>query len=103
MARPRKQRREQERALRRDVRRSEREAASIPGGAAEHPISVASAAVIELRARATPCVQCGGELELRGDCATSTTRGVLREIDAVCRRCHAPRRLWFLIVPADAN
>jgi hypothetical protein len=103
MARPRKQRREQERALRKDVRRSERAAISAPGGAREHPISVASAAVVELRARVTPCVQCGGDLELRGDGATSTTRGVLREIDAVCRRCHAPRRLWFLIVPPGAN
>ena len=103
MARPRKQRREQERALRKDVRRIEREVASGPGGAPEHPIAVASAAVVELRARATPCAQCGGDLELRGDRASSTPRGVLREIEAACRRCHARRRLWFLVTPPGAN
>jgi hypothetical protein len=103
VSRPRKQRREHERELRKEVRRIERAAASAPGGSAEHPLPVTSSAVVELRARATPCLQCGGELELRGDRATSTPRGVLRAIDTVCRRCHAPRVLWLLIEPTAAN
>jgi len=103
MARERKARREHERELRKTVRRLEREAATLPGGAPDNPVNVASAAVVETRARATPCALCGGDLELRGDRATSTPRGVLRELQAVCRRCHAPRALWFLIAPTLAS
>jgi hypothetical protein len=48
-------------------------------------------------------VRCGGDLELRGDRATSTARGVLREIAVACRRCHAPRTLWFRVRTPAAN
>lgn len=101
--RPRRQRREQERALRKQVRRIERLAGELPGGSPEQPIDVASASIVEGKARGTPCIQCGGDLELRGDRATSTARGVLREIALVCRRCHAPRSLWFRVVPPAAS
>jgi hypothetical protein len=97
--RPRKQRRERERELRKGLRDLERAAAAAPGGAAANPITVDSAAVVETRARATPCLQCGGDLDLRADRATSTARGVLRALDVICRRCHAPRTLWFLVAP----
>jgi hypothetical protein len=97
--RPRKQRREQERELRKTARRRERVAAASPGGAPDNAIVVTSAAVVETRARQSPCVQCGGALELCGDRASSTARGVLREIDVVCRRCHVPRTLYFLVAP----
>jgi len=103
MARPRKQRRERERALRKTVRAVERDAAAAPGGAAANPITVDSAAVVETRARSTRCVQCGGELDLRGDRASSTARGILRALDVVCRHCHAPRTLWFLVAPRGPN
>jgi len=103
MARERKTRREQERALRKTVQRLERAAAALPGGAPGNPVTVSSAAVVETRARATPCALCRGDLELRGDRATSTPRGVLGELQAVCRRCHAPRTLWFLIAPSLAS
>jgi hypothetical protein len=101
--RPRRQRREQERALRKQVRATEQLAAQLPGASAADPIAVGSASVVEEKARATPCIRCGGELELRGDRATSTARGVLREISLACRRCHAPRTLWFQIAPTSAN
>ena len=101
--RPRRQQREQERALRKQLRRTEQLAARLPGASAAYPIEVGSAAVVEEKARATPCVQCGGALELRGDRATSTGRGVLREIALGCRRCHAPRTLWFRIAPLSPN
>lgn len=101
--RPRRQRREQERTLRKQVREREELAAQLPGGSAERPIEVAAASVIEGKARATLCIQCEGDLELRGDRAVSTARGVLREIALACRRCHTPRTLWFRIVPPAAN
>jgi len=101
--RPRRKRREEERALRKQVRRAEARAGELPGGAPELPIDVASASVVEGKARATPCIQCGGDLELRGDRATSTARGLLRELAVRCRVCHAPRTLWFRIAPPSAN
>jgi hypothetical protein len=101
--RPRRARREHARALREQVRRTEELATKLPGAAPEHPIDVTSAAVVESAARATPCIQCGGDLEPRGDRATSTARGVLRELGLVCRRCHARRTLWFRIRAPAAN
>jgi hypothetical protein len=103
VARARKARREQDRALRKEVARTERAARELPGGAAQHPIDVPSAAVVEVKARATPCLQCGGELELRRDRASSTPRGILREIQLTCRLCHAPRTLWFRVTPSAVN
>ena len=99
-SRPRQLRREAERAARKGVRDTERLAAALPGANPEHPIEVTSASVVEVRARATPCVQCGGALAMQGDRASSTPRGVLRQLDMACQRCHAARRLWFRIAPA---
>jgi len=96
--RPRRQQREQQRALRKSVRQLERLAAELPGGSPERPIDVASASVVETKARAIPCIQCEAiEMELRGDHATSTARGVLRELEMICRQCHAGRALWFRV------
>ncbi|HSY40242.1 MAG TPA: hypothetical protein VLA79_11960, partial [Polyangia bacterium] len=72
--------------------------AEMPGGSPERPIDVASASVVETKARAIPCVQCEAiEMELRGDRATSTARGVLRALEMVCRQCHAARAIWFRV------
>ena len=96
--RPRRQQREQQRTLRKTVRQLERLAAELPGGSPEQPIDVPSASVVETKARAISCVQCEAvEMEIRGDHATSTTRGVLRELAMVCRRCHAARAIWFRV------
>lgn len=101
--RPRRERREHERALRKTVRDTERLARQLPGATPEAPIDVDAPAVAEIRARATPCPQCGGELEVRGDRADTTPRGVLRELRVVCRLCHTPRSLWFRVVAPGAN
>jgi len=85
------------------VRRIERLAGELPGGAPERPIEVSSSSVVELKARATPCPQCTGQLELKGDRAESSARGVLRAVDLVCRRCHATRTLWFRIAAPGMN
>jgi hypothetical protein len=101
--RPRRQRRERERALRKDVRNTERLARQLAGATPESPIEIDAPAVAEIRARATPCPQCGGELEVRADRADSTARGIVRELALVCRLCHAPRSLWFRVRPASPN
>ncbi len=101
--RRRRERREHQRALRKTIRTTERLAKHLPGATPEHPIEVAAPSVIEIKARAIPCPQCGGELEIRGDRADSTPRGVLRVLELVCRRCHAPRSLWFRVKPPSGN
>jgi hypothetical protein len=95
--RPRTDRRRSERALRKQVGARERLAAAAPGGARDRPIAVASASVIDGKARSTPCVQCGGELDVLGDAAPPDGGGTLRVVRLVCRRCHAPRQMWFRI------
>ncbi len=102
-SRPRTKRREQERVLRKGVRRLTTLATQLPGGSAEQPIDVSSASVVELKARATACLQCDGEFEIRSDHATTDARGVLRELGLSCRGCHAPRTLWFRVLRAGAN
>jgi hypothetical protein len=100
MARPKRsrtERREAERALRKDVQARERLAAAAPGGAPDRPLVVATVSVIESMARSTPCVQCGGELELRDHAAPPEAGGKLRLTRMVCRLCHAPRAIWFRI------
>jgi hypothetical protein len=101
--RARRHRREQDRALGKTVRRTQRLATELPGGAPERAIEIAATTVAEVRARATPCIHCAGELEIRRDSASSTPRGVLREIELLCRRCHAPRILWFRVVGVTPN
>jgi hypothetical protein len=103
VARRRKLQREQQRELRKQVKRTEGMAAKLAGGSPELPIDVTSASVVETKARSTPCVQCGGDLELRGDRATSTARGIVRELSLVCRLCHAPRTLWYRVAPPATN
>jgi hypothetical protein len=100
MAKPKRsrtERREAERALRKDVVARERLATAAPGGARDRPLVVTSASVIESMARSTPCVQCGGELELRDHAAPADGGGKLRRLQLVCRLCHAPRELWFKV------
>jgi hypothetical protein len=100
MAKPKRsrtERRETERALRKEVVARERLAAAAPGGARDRPIVVGSASVIESIARSTPCVQCGGELSLQDHAAPAEFQGKLRRCRLICRRCHAPRELWFSV------
>ena len=97
--RPRTARREAERAQRKNVHVREKLAASAEGGAPDRAIPVASASVVEGRARSVPCIQCGGELELRAHRAGDDPRGLLRVVSLVCRLCHTPRELWFRIEP----
>jgi len=101
--RARRARREKERALRKEVRRVEELAARLPGATPELPIDVAAASVVEVKARATRCPQCGGELQIKGDRAETTPRGVLRELALACRLCRAPRTIWFRVATGGPN
>lgn len=92
-------RRAEERAARQLVRDREQLAKLSPGGSAERPIYVDSSAVIEGRARATPCPQCAGEFRV-GDHRSEGPRRVVR---VTCTRCHVSRELWFAIVVTDPN
>jgi hypothetical protein len=91
-----------ERSLRKVVRDRERLALLEPGGAAEHPIVVTSASVIEVRVAATPCIQCDGEYRLVEHEAPGAG---LRACHVTCRQCGVSRTLWFKIAPPvdDAN
>jgi hypothetical protein len=93
-------RRAAERDARKLVRDREKLAELSPGGARERPIEVASAAVIEGRARSLPCPQCAGPYDLRDH--RSAGPG-LRCVDVVCRQCGAPRSLWFRISVDEPN
>jgi hypothetical protein len=98
--RPRTERRQAARALRKDIHDRQRLAASGPGGAPDRPLRISSASVIESRARSVPCIQCGGQLDLVHHGAEGAS---LRRLELVCRLCHAPRELWFLIETPAAN
>jgi len=97
--RPRTERRRAERAARSIVQDREKLFLLSAGGSRERPIDVVSPAVIDGRVRALPCVQCDGEYELKEHNASAG----LREIRVVCRRCHAPRVLWFRLVVDEPN
>ena len=96
--RPRGERRVRERAARQLVRDRQKLAALSPGGAAERPIDVPSAAVIPLRARATPCPLCEGALGIEHESAESRAGRLVHAVHVSCARCGVPRTLWFHVV-----
>jgi hypothetical protein len=106
MAKPpraRTQRRELARQLERIDAKLDRAAAALPGGAAERPIPVATAASVEGRARAEPCPRCGGDMDLTGEGAEVRGGRELRRVDVTCRRCHGHRSMWFAIGPGPVS
>ncbi|HEY7957507.1 MAG TPA: MJ0042-type zinc finger domain-containing protein [Polyangia bacterium] len=90
-------RRRAERGARELVRDREKLAALDIGGSPERPIEVSSSAVIEGRARAQRCPQCGGSYRIEDHQAPSAT---LREVAVRCAQCGVGRRLWFRITVA---
>jgi hypothetical protein len=92
-----------ERAARRArqlVRDREKLAQLSPGGSAERPIQVDSAAVVETRTEALACPQCAGPYRLREHRSAGSG---LRAVDVTCRNCGAPRTLWFRLVSREPN
>jgi hypothetical protein len=93
-------RRARERAARDLVRDREKLFLLSPGGSRERPIEVDSAAVVELRVRSLPCVQCEGQYTVLDH--RSPASGI-REVDVRCSTCSAPRTLWFRLVSREPN
>lgn len=93
-------RRARERAARQLVRDREALAKLVAGGAPEHPLHVASAAVIESRAKTVPCAQCGGAYRISDH--RSAGAG-LRAVDVRCTQCGIARTLWFRIAIEEPN
>ncbi|MEP6859300.1 MAG: hypothetical protein ABJE66_01685 [Deltaproteobacteria bacterium] len=94
------ERRAQARDARELVRDRERLAKLVAGGASDHPIEVASAAVVEGRVGTLPCPQCAGEYRL----IEHRSEGPgLRAVDVACRQCGVKRTLWFRIVVDEPN
>jgi hypothetical protein len=98
--RPRSERRQAERALRKDMGARQRLIVAGPGGARDRPLVVVSASVIDGQARSVPCIQCGGQLDLLHHGAEGSS---LRLVKLICRLCHAPREIWFRIEVPQAN
>lgn len=86
--------------MRQIVRDRERLAALSTGGSPQHPITVPSASVVEVRARALPCPQCGASYHLRDHRAPAAG---LRAVDVRCQQCSVGRTLWFRLVEDELN
>jgi hypothetical protein len=99
------------RTLRRNLERSQDKLADArrkllaisPGGSAEQPLEVASAAVIEGRAESVPCPDCEGALRVEEHAAFEHEGALLRKVELACRRCGGPLTLFFRIVSAQPN
>lgn len=66
-----------------------------PGGSPALPMAISSPAIVEIRAQALPCPQCGGALVVDAHEASMHQGVLLRLVKAHCRECHAPRSVWF--------
>ncbi len=89
-------RRRPDNALRRIVQERETIARMMPGGAADGPIRVSSAAVVEARVGNLECPQYEGTY--RVDDHAFAGPGA-RAVAVRCRVCSTPRTLWFELVP----
>jgi hypothetical protein len=67
------------------------------GGAAERPLSVVSAAVVEAHAESVPCPRCDAKHEVMEHVARTIEGVRLREVRLRCRQCGTTRSLWFRI------
>ncbi len=97
--RPALERRKREKAARKLALDKNRLAALEPGGCADRPLTVESAAIVEQRARSPGCHQCEGPLVVEDHSVVNHEAQLLRAVDLQCRRCHTRRRLWIRVQP----
>ena len=69
------------------------------GGSRHYPITVASAAVVEVRTKALACPHCGGEYRIHDHVFVAG----LRRVDVGCRQCSRTRSLWFKLETFEPN
>jgi hypothetical protein len=101
--RPRTQRRETARAVSKLQEVRQRLFELELGGAAERPLPVASAAVVEIHAESVPCPRCGAKHEVIEHVAVTVAGIRLREARLRCRQCGTSRSLWFRINDVGPN
>src|SRR5437016_2191197 len=85
------------------ARDRQRHASLEPGGSPERPIAVATAALVEPKARAAPCVVCGGSARLEDHAASSVAGLPLRLARMHCPACGHRRTIHFVIRPDLPN
>lgn len=73
-------------------------AASEPGGEAERPIEVSSAALVEPIAAGLGCPVCAGWLRLVSHNAVTVNDVSLRQVLTRCAECEGERQVWIRIV-----
>lgn len=93
----RRDRREEARTLEKQVREREKLARASVGGAAERPIDVQTASVIEVQAKSMPCPLCGGELRVEEHAAKMFGSEMLRVVRVRCFQCGTARDLFFRV------
>lgn len=69
------------------------------GGAAERPIHVATASLVDVLARDSKCHRCGGAVRLEEHVA----RAGLRVARVRCSSCGSDRELYFAVSPRVMN
>lgn len=93
--RKRAERRAQDRLHEKLAKDLDKLAAHAPGGAPERAIEIASPSEVEVRARATPCPICGGELRVEEHAAETIGGHRLRVAKVVCATCRRARSIYF--------
>ena len=66
-----------------------------PGGAADRPIDVTSASVVEPHAEGMPCPACGESVRVEEHVAVTIAERALRVARVRCKRCGARRDVYF--------
>jgi hypothetical protein len=102
-SRPRVQRRKAERELAKLREARTRLFELELGGAPEHPLPIASAAVVESHAESLRCPSCDGKHEVLEHRAVTVALARLREARLRCRQCGTQRSVWFRIQEALPN
>ncbi|HVY46419.1 MAG TPA: hypothetical protein VHB21_11095 [Minicystis sp.] len=101
--RPRAERRRLERAASKLGRDLERVAAFERGGAPDRPISLASAAEVEVHARGVACARCRGPTELLEHAAETHGGARLRVVRLRCKACGASRSVYYRLPEATLH
>lgn len=74
-----------------------------PGGSIEQPIVIQAASQLPLRAESYLCLRCDGALRYVDDRVVERDGDLRRAANLTCKRCGAPRELWFQIVAPLLN
>lgn len=96
-------RRQSDRDVQKLMRDKTRLAALEKGGSPDRPISLTSASEVEIAARATPCIQCGGIVRVDEHTAETIGTERLRIAHVTCPACATQRAIYYRIAPPLLN